>query len=500
MEKFDYKLDSYQNSVVVDNSKYLLVCAGAGSGKTFTILFKIKYLIERKSVLEDEIICISFTNEATNNLKDRLSALGYNISCYTFHKLALEVLNKDNYKICSSNFLCYVITEYLKSLININPENKVRVLKFLMINFNRKNYSKKYSQILDYQFIYLVKLIERFISLFKSNGYDEKDLIGFIRNEKNGKNKGILIVILYVYKTYELELKSKREIDFNDIILYATDKVNRDGFIKKIKYIIIDEFQDTSKIRFNFIKSIIDSTNCSLLAVGDDFQSIYRFSGSNLSLFQSFTNYFSDAKVLKLVNTYRNSQELINIAGSFVMKNSFQLKKQLISFKHDKFPIVIIYYFNIVSVFIKLINYIFSLNRNPILILGRNNFDINILLDSDKFKMEKDELIYKDNCEIKLRYLTIHASKGLEYDNVIIINLINSINGFPNKISDNSILNYVLINDEKYLFSEERRLMYVALTRTLNKCYLLVPFINQSVFVKEIRKDFKKQIKIVRNF
>lgn len=255
----------------------------------------------------------------------------------------------------------------------------------------------------------------------------------------------------------------------------------------------------SSKVRFNLIKEILNKTNASLLVVGDDFQSIYRFTGCDLDLFLKFTTLFQESKILKIENTYRNSQELINIAGSFIMKNQNQLKKNLKSNKSIKYPLQIIYYKNIINTFIKLITNIHNTTNKPILILGRNNFDINIITKTNKFILTNNTLIYKDNPNIKMTYLTVHRSKGLEEENIIIINLTNKKTGFPNKIQDNKILKYVSCKEDNYKYAEERRLFYVAITRTKNITYLLTPEKNESIFITELKKGYKNKIKIVRN-
>lgn len=495
-----YPLDDKQRKVVTSDDKYLLVSAGAGSGKTLTIIGKIRYLIEIKKLKEDEIICISFTNEATNNLKNKLKEnYGYDIPCYTFHKLGLEILKNDNYKITEPDLLKYTIEEYLKGLININNDNKKRILTYLKTRYNNRNYEKKYINIREQDLNKIKKLIEKFINLLKSNDYNTNNIIDFIKQEKNKQSKMLLIVILYIYETYEQELKSKKEIDFSDMISLATKKVNKNGYPKKTKYIIIDEFQDTSIVRFNLIKAILKKTNANLLVVGDDFQSIYRFTGCDLSLFVNFTKIFPNSKILKIENTYRNSQELIDIAGSFIMKNPNQIRKNLKSNKHINKPIEIIYYKDINKTFIKLIENIYDKTKKSILVLGRNNLDINLVTNNSKFTTEKNRIIYKNNPNIIINYLTVHRSKGLEESNVIIINLSNKKTGFPNKITDDKILKYVTCKEDDYPLAEERRLMYVALTRTKNKTYLLTPKKNESEFVKEIKKCYKKKIKIIKS-
>ena len=139
--------------------------------------------------------------------------------------------------------------------------------------------------------------------------------------------------------------------------------------------------------------------------------------------------------------------------------------------------------------FENLIETIHKFTKEPILVLGRNNKDINLLLNKNIKYKEKGEIVYIKNKNIKLNYMTIHKSKGLESENVIIINLIDKETGLPNKIKDEKILRLVCQSYEKFPFSEERRLFYVALTRTKNYVYLLVPKKNSSIFVKELLKD-----------
>ena len=276
-------------------------------------------------------------------------------------------------------------------------------------------------------------------------------------------------------------------MDFDDMIIKATKYIKDNGYNESIKYIIIDEYQDTSLIRFNLIKEILNNTNANLMVVGDDFQSIYHFTGCEIDLFLKFKKYFKNAKIRKIQTTYRNSNELVKIAGDFVMKNPKQIKKRLVSKKKLPNPIKIIYYDNIKLKLKELLLNIYNSTKKPILILGRNNKDINYILDSE-LKINADKIIYTPYKEIDITYMTIHKSKGLEWDNVIVINLRNNYLGIPSKIPEEPILRLVSNNHDKYPFSEERRLFYVALTRTKNYIYLLVPKNNPSVFVEEIKK------------
>lgn len=174
------------------------------------------------------------------------------------------------------------------------------------------------------------------------------------------------------------------------------------------------------------------------------------------------------------------------------MKNKKQIKKKLKSDKTLNNPIKIIYYDNINQVFLKLIQKI----DTKILVLGRNNNDIN-LLHSEEINIKNNKLIYLKDKTKEIKYLTVHKSKGLEEENVIIINMENKLTGFPNQIKDNKMLKFVSKQYEKYPYSEERRLFYVALTRTKNNVYILTPKKNESIFIKEIKKyKFVKKINL----
>ena len=487
-----YYLDTEQQAIVLDKSRYLLVVAGAGSGKTLTILGKIGYLVNNCNIKKEEILCISFTREASNSLKQKIvSEFNMDMDVYTFHKLSLEILKEAGvkYNIAASDTLENIIHQFIYIKVLNDKYHMRNILKYFGERFNGK---EKYLSFLDKNCVKIrlfERLISSFIHLFKCNGYKLENFSDFKRKIKRGiftfrHNKCFLIVVLNIYLDYISYLEENNEIDFDDMIIKATQVVKERGINKRYKYIIIDEYQDTSYVRFLLIKEILNNIHASLMVVGDDFQSIYRFTGCNLDLFLNFNKYFQNAKIMKIQNTYRNSQELIKLAGDFVMKNKRQIKKNLRSNKHLDKPVNVIYYDDIKISFKKLILEIYNNTNKPILILGRNNNDIGMVLDND-FKMIGDKLVYLKNKDIVLRYLTVHKSKGLEEENIIIINLVNNMLGFPNKIVDDKILSLVSVK-EKYIYAEERRLFYVALTRTKNYAYLLVPRKNPSEFVKEL--------------
>lgn len=441
-------LDKYQLEAVHNIGNTLLI-AGAGSGKTTTILKRIEYLIESNIFKVDEILVISFTNKSVDDLKKRCK---YQINIKTFHKLAMEILDEYNinYKLVSEDYLLFLANEFFITLTDTSLTQEI--IKYFGY-YNYQEFLKTYA------YKEFIKLICNLIKLYKSNNLTKED-IKKLFNIDNFISKYMYII----FCKYNQELKSFNGFDFDDLILEATKIISKKS---KYKHIIIDEFQDTSLIRFNLINKIRVINNATLFCVGDDYQSIYHFSGSDINLFLKFRKYINDAKVMKLKYTYRNSQELINASTSFVMKNNKQLRKELISNKHIDKPIKFIYYINPYKAFKKLYK---ELNNNNLLVLGRNNFDIK------KFS--------KENIP---EFMSVHSSKGLEADNVILINMVDNIYGFPNKLINSKLIEELHPSDKSYIYAEERRLFYVALTRTKNYVYILVPLFKKSKFIKEVR-------------
>ena len=428
-----------------------LVVAGAGSGKTFTIVNKIKYLLDNNIYKENELLVISFTNESVNDLKRKID---YNLDIMTFHKLAITLINNPDMKISNEYYLKFFINEYFNSYGKYNKKQN-KLIKRILQEMDIDN---------------LKKLIFTFINLYKSN-YNDINYLLNLYQKSHFINKIYFKIILEIYHIYNQEIESSNLYDFNDMIKIATNNINNNIIKTNYKYIIIDEFQDTSLNRFKLIDAIMKQNNAKIFVVGDDYQSIYRFSGCNLDIFLNFNKLVSNLNIINLDYNYRNPKEIIDVANSFIMKNKNQIKKETICLKNINKPIKICFYKNKRTAIEKILKYI----DTKYLILGRNNTDKDIFNGQDK------------------PFLTIHKSKGLEEDNIILINLTNNNNSLPSKIKNHKIINK-LIKTDYYPYEEERRLFYVALTRTRNNIYLLVPKSNYSIFIKELMKNYKNYI------
>lgn len=660
----EYPLDEEQRNAIITDDNNNLVIAGAGSGKTSTMIGKVKYLIKKKNIKPENIIVISFTNQAVENFKNKLKI--DKVECTTFHKLGLNILSDNKKRDIASNLLENTINNYLNNDILKNKDNlfdfiklislyihipclnddktlgeifeyergydletlKSKVLQqknnlttlnlekvksyeelaianYLYINginyvyeesykydisskkhrqyhpdfylpdyeiyiehfginknqrapqytkieeekylegikFKRKIHKKYQTKLIEtysyyfsdgtifenlektlkdndvkfipanYKIIYdaimnqkvsneltsLKELISKFISLFKGNNYSDATFKEFINdsiNKKDIRSYLLLTMIENIYLKYQENLTNNNQIDFNDMINLATKKVADNKFNRQIDYIIIDEFQDISFSRYSLVREIQKKYNTKIICVGDDWQSIFRFSGSDIDMFVNFEKYFEHPKILMINSTHRNSQQLIDIAGNFIMKNkSGQIQKKLKSTKKIPNPITIYYYKNdIKKATNDALKDLINDGCNEVAVIGRNRSDLNNYINTKNFKLPVNlSKIFNKN----VVFTTVHSSKGLEYDGTIICNLKNSLSGFPNKMSDDKIINYVSLSKSDFLFDEERRLFYVALTRTKGKCALLVPSSTPSFFIKELLEIGGNKIKVI---
>ena len=393
------------------------------------------------------------------------------------------------------------------------------------VEFNEIEYREVYRILLENKTIKewedFIVLLKTFIELFKGNNYDEtkfKEFYDYVGGLKDSFSKdrtiAFLKIVEEIYNDYEAYLLKIKKIDFNDMINKASDCIVKNGLDLPYKYIIVDEYQDTSFTRYNLLRNICDSIGAKIMVVGDDWQSIYSFSGCDVNIFTKFDNFFDVCETRYIEKTYRNSQQLIDASSNFVMKNPDQTRKELKSSKSLKYPIKLVNFDNDFDEILKfeliiknIINQSTFKNKK-ILILGRNNKDIfnllknfnveneygkrkfEILGDEDKLRRNKFvKIVYRESPDVNIEYRTVHQSKGLECDNVILINLKNWKAGFPNKMVDDPVLNFVKRNGDSFSYAEERRLFYVALTRTKNNVYLLAPYFKSSVFVQELKTD-----------
>lgn len=373
----------------------------------------------------------------------------------------------------------------------LNPRDLEEVYKTLVAT-NKDKYVFK-----------LIQFLMVFIEQYKTTGYDSNGFQVLKKVTDNPRTLLFLEIAQQVYEYYQDVLKSRNQIDFADMINDANlylQEIEMQNLKMAYKYIVIDEFQDIARQRFNLTKRLSEITKAKVVAVGDDWQSIFAFAGSDISLFTRFLELMGSGTELKITHTYRNSQELIDIAGGFVQKNSAQIKKRLISPKSLKGPIVLVPFEDDIKPMQKLAMSItetigkiiqeFGI-ESSILMVGRYNYDRYKLINT---KMFQEIAGNKIKClkypGANISFMTAHSSKGLGFDNVIILNMFEGKFGFPCQIEDDPIMKLVTYEDRTIPFAEERRLFYVALTRTKNRVYIATPIHKPSRFLIELIKDY----------
>ena len=570
MEKLDYKkinefrtligkvenrtLDDEQVNSIVKGDNSTLVIAGAGSGKTTTIVGKIKYLICKEHVSPNKVLVLSFTNLSAKEMKERIEKeINASIYVSTFHKLGLEIIKEStdyeveiftgdlrsiiitsiNKLINNSEYLIKLIS-YLVNTLNIKKGIKDEIFKykeetivsyFLYLNNIMYEYTSNSFYLITYDLFIKCKKnfnLVKFILYLKSNNIIltkvNYNLVWKLFNKNNNiiyslseyfctvisliksndlsleelerDNKDIIYLIKPIYEEYNKYLKDNNLIDFNDMINLSTYLVNTNKYIHNYDYVIVDEFQDISKSRYNLLIALRKQKDYKLFCVGDDFQSIYRFSGCDISLITEFEKYFGKTKINKITTTYRFPNLLAKISGEFIMKNKKQIKKEIKGIDSNIFPLEIINNSELENKLKSLPYY------STVYFLGRYSTDIDLIKGNKEFlinyRNNKIEIIYGKRVDLDIEFLTIHKSKGLERDYTFILNNKERGKSFPSKIINDKFINSLLDNSDTFPFAEERRLFYVAITRAKIKCFLLEEKENSSKFLKELYCLIKK--------
>lgn len=420
--------------------------------------------------------------------------------------------------------LIYTFSEFKdKRNLLVHLKEKLEAAGFELIPRSNKEIMEKLISSEESRYVRkLVNLICRFITNFKTNGFEADEFDRMYHSTTNVRSRLFLNICQDCYLEYQRYLKENNAVDFEDMINESARVLRQVKEMKEklhFKYIIVDEYQDISRQRFDLTTALSEVCDGKIIAVGDDWQSIYAFSGADISLFTKFQEKMGYAKLLKIVRTYRNAQDVIDIAGNFIQKNPSQIEKQLISPKTIENPVIIYTYDNtykqrgddrrggalyatakaVETALEQIMEYEHmdgKKENGSILLLGRYGFDGDYLERSGLFEYRTRGSKIKSvkYPQLDITFMTVHMSKGLGYDNVIVVNGKNETYGFPSKIEDDPVLSFVIRGDNSIDYAEERRLFYVAMTRTKNRVYFVAPEQNPSEFLLEIKRDYKSVV------
>ena len=491
-----YWLDQQQIASIENDTQNTLVIAGAGTGKTTTIIGKIKWILnkwqlEEKNTPPPKILAVSFTHASRVELEERILAeilqddLVFKIyhpedfiEVETFHSLALKII-KDRLlgrRLEESGF-----ESFLKLSKPDLPEEKI------------EDFAHLYSLIRNYH-VDSVEVKELIQKRFRH----------FWQKEDLSQNLAKLEELEILVGQYEEHLEKNHSIDFAGLLEEAMEQINP---IFAYDYVIIDEYQDISPLEYLLIQNLRQLRPFKLFCVGDDWQTIYQFAGSEISLILNFEKCWGETSRFRIEQTYRFPERLAKLSGSFIMHDHAQLKKQIRGvLVYDKDQIVEI---NGPSERTDLNSlYFFFLNmpeHASVFLIGRYNFDIKKISRCEflSFEISEEKVLISmhERPDLRISFLSAHKSKGLQADYVLIINCRNTVLGFPSRMKENDIFHIVREVAIQKLerrktkkrrcekFSEERRLFYVAMTRARKRILFLTVQEKESPFILELREE-----------
>ncbi len=441
------KFNSYQRSAICHKDGPALILAGPGSGKTTVMTNRISYLIYECGIKAENILAVTFTRASAMEMEERFLRLkpplrssehnesSEKVSFGTFHSIFFNILK------------LYTAAD---NITLIEKNESIDILK---------------------------KLLHIYFPDIKPTGDFLLSLLYDFSCIKNGVKKIFdNEIIELLLPKYDRMMHEKNRMDFDDMLLLCLRLLKQKNNIlkalrNKYRYIMVDEFQDINRLQFEIIRLLALPSN-NIFAVGDDDQSIYRFRGSDPSIMLSFSKFYPDYRHIVIKTNYRSNKTIVNAALKLISHNKLRYKKELSAFNEESSKIDIRGFRNIEQETEALRLSLYNEKKDiSIAILFRTHKTGTIA----KQLLEGDEFLGKRNISL----LTFHASKGLEFDSVYIINAIDSVS--PGETESVQAL------------EEERRMFYVAVTRARNELHI---FYTKSYYnVRSKRSRFIRELK-----
>lgn len=479
-------LNPSQARAVVNGESSLLVLAGAGSGKTSVLVARAGWLIERGEATAEQILLLAFGRQAAREMEERLQArLNTDaIVARTFHALALHIIGQGGRK-----------TPRVSEL-----ENDTVARHDLLLHAWREQCREKKAQakgwrewlrdelewdIDDGDFWEdealgkrLASRLDRWLGLMRMHGGSQAEMIAAAPDDVRALFQKRVKLMAPLLKAWKAALKAEEAVDFSGLIHQAIRVLEKGRFVSPWKHILVDEFQDISPQRAALLAALRRQNSAtSLFAVGDDWQAIYRFSGAQLSLTTAFDAHFGEGDQCALDTTYRFNGRIGDIANRFVQQNPHQREKPLNSLRAgDSKAVTLLAQEQLEALLDKMSGYVRPDER--VLVLARYHHLRPAALEMAATRWPK----------LSLEFMTIHASKGQQADYVIIVGLNEGRDGFPAPARESVMEQALLPATEDFPHAEERRLLYVALTRARHRVWLLYDNAAPSVFVDALTR------------
>ena len=502
-----------------------LVLAGAGCGKTSVMLGRCAYLLESKQATANSILILAFAKDAAQEMKMRLKERlpSARITVKTFHALALDIIKQvetnkpqisklassDNarlqfFKLHITTLLldadfnalfseyCYAYVAWLGKLPSDKHEQEVTRLLA-----GKGGYKKLLSQLVELTMQYKNSHTVR----------AEKRLNALPDTDFSALTHEIVVILLTHYQTH---LEENNEIDFDEMITKASDYVSSGQFSSPWLHILVDEFQDISQARADLVRQLqTQHDDSKLFCVGDDWQAIYQFAGSDIAVTTRFSDYFGMTTTLPLDTTFRFNDKISDVASKFVMANAEQMNKQITTYSKVKKACIQVSYYqesdnkrsgNKQDDAATLLSEIKLVSEKTLLlekklkqiaasVKGEGKQKSVLLLARFNFQLPDHKtltVLSTQYPQLAIKAMTVHSSKVQEADNVVVLAMEAGEHGFPCHKSRHPFAMILQPDVSSFPDAEERRLFYVALTRARQQVYLLCNKGNPSSFVEEL--------------
>lgn len=478
-------LNASQSRAVVNGEDSVLVLAGAGSGKTSVLVARAGWLLQRQEALPEQILLLAFGRQAADEMntriKQRLNVQG--VQAKTFHALALLIIQQGSKK--------------TPQISKLESDSKAR--RSLLMKTWQQQCSEKKAQangwrqwlqdeleweIPDGEFWRnkglaerVAARLERWLGLMRQHGGSQAEMIEQASEEVRDLFQKRIKLMGPLLKCWKAALKEEGAVDFSGLIHQAVNILEKGRFISPWKHILVDEFQDISPQRAQLLVALRkQNSQTNLFAVGDDWQAIYRFSGAEMALTTAFETHFGEGAQCALDTTYRFNQRIGEIANKYVQQNPGQVKKSLKSLTEgNKKSVTLLPEDQLSALLDKLSG--FAREDQRILLLARYHHLRPEVMQKAKTRWPK----------LTIDFMTIHASKGQQADYVIILGLHEAKDGFPAPERESVLEQVLLPQPEDFPDAEERRLLYVAITRAIHQVWLMYDKESPSIFVEQLR-------------
>jgi DNA helicase-4 len=479
-------LNPAQARAVVNGEQSLLVLAGAGSGKTSVLVARAGWLLARGEASADQILLLAFGRKAAQEMDERIRQRLHtdDISARTFHALALNIIQQGGKKAPAISAL-ESDTAARQALLTQTWQQQCAEKKSQANGWRQWLNDELDWELPEGDFWQDKKVLrriggrlDRWISLMRMHGGSQTEMIDGAPEDIRvlfGKRVKLMAPLL---KAWKAALKAENAVDFSGLIHQAIDVLDKGRFVSPWKHILVDEFQDISPQRAALLTALRrQNSQTTLFAVGDDWQAIYRFSGAQLSLTTAFHDYFGEGERCALDTTYRFNSRIGEVANGFVQQNPHQLRKPLNSLSPgEKNAVTLLADDQLDALLDKLSG--FATPDDRILVLARYHHGKPASLEKASTRWPK----------LQLDFMTMHASKGQQADYVIVLGFHEGQDGFPAPARESLMEQALLPVPEDFPDAEERRLLYVALTRARKRVWVLFDKENPSRFVEGLKR------------